>query len=179
MGFESGRYGETWGDGMLFGNTPMAPGHTNFYAALWASESDRGGLNDLRRRFAGWREPIPAILAEVCEENVLRNPIFDLDPPLRSFVSGSVALLGDAAHAMTPHAGRGACEAIVDATALVRLLQAGEDIRRALAAYDRHRRRPTQRIATRSRRIGRVSQARGAPAAARDALVSVAGVLVR
>jgi 2-polyprenyl-6-methoxyphenol hydroxylase-like FAD-dependent oxidoreductase len=51
--------------------------------------------------------------------DVLRNPIHDLDPPLRSFVTDRVALLGDAAHAMTPNLGRGACEAISDALSIV------------------------------------------------------------
>lgn len=178
VGFESGAYGETWGDGALFGNTPMEGGRTNFYAAFPAPEDDATTLAELRTRYAGWRAPIPEILAAADDADVLHNPIFDLHPPLRSFVTARVALLGDAAHAMTPHAGRGACEAILDATALTRHLDRTADVRSALHAYDRERRRPAQRVAARSWRVGRISHARAA-APVRNALVRAAGLVVR
>ncbi len=52
-----------------------------------------------------------------------------LYPALPSFVSadasaGHVVLVGDAAHAMTPNLGQGACTAILDADALTRALAA-------------------------------------------------------
>jgi 2-polyprenyl-6-methoxyphenol hydroxylase-like FAD-dependent oxidoreductase len=177
--FESGGYGETWGDGALFGNTPIEAGRTNFYAAVRAPEDDRAGAAELRKRFAGWRTPIPQILDAVHDDELLHNPIYDLHPPLGSFVSDRVALLGDAAHAMTPHAGRGACEAMLDARALVRHLTKDVDVATALRHYDRDRRRPAQRSAARSWRLGRVAHARGASAALRNAAARAAGLLVR
>ncbi|HEU5266162.1 MAG TPA: FAD-dependent monooxygenase [Jatrophihabitans sp.] len=177
--FESGGYGETWADGAIFGNTPMAPGKTNFYAALRAPEDGVATFTELRGRYAGWRGPIPRILTAASEDDVLRNPIYDLHPPLRSFVTDRVALLGDAAHAMTPHLGRGACEAISDADSLVARLTEAAQVATALRAYDRQRRKPAQRIARRSWQMMRVSHARGAPARVRDTLVRGAGLVVR
>jgi 2-polyprenyl-6-methoxyphenol hydroxylase-like FAD-dependent oxidoreductase len=177
--FESGAYGETWGDGSLFGNTPMAPGRTNFYISVRAPADDPTPFTGVREHFHDWRNPIPRILDAVDLDAVLRNPIHDLHPPLRSFVTDRVALLGDAAHAMTPHLGRGACEAITDAASLVARLTEHHDVAAALRAYDGDRRAPAQRIAKRSWQTMRISQARGAPAAVRNGLVRALGVFVR
>ncbi len=177
--FESGAYGETWGAGSLFGNTPMEPGRTNFYASVRAPADDPAPFADLRVQFAGWRDPILRILDAADPAAALRNPIHDLHPPLRSFVTERVALLGDAAHAMTPHIGRGACEAITDAASLVARLTEYDDVAAALQAYDRDRRRPAQQIARRSWQTMRISQARGPGAAVRNGLVRAAGVFVR
>lgn len=67
---------------------------------------------------------------------------------------------GDAAHAMTPNLGQGACQAVQDAVVLGQLLdsRAGADVSDGLGAYDRLRRRRTQMIAQRSHRIGAVAQ---------------------
>ncbi|MFJ3990891.1 FAD-dependent monooxygenase [Streptomyces sp. NPDC090032] len=57
-----------------------------------------------------------------------------------------VALLGDAAHAMTPNLGHGACQALEDAAVLAAL--AGEpSVETALAHYDAQRRPRSQSVA--------------------------------
>jgi 2-polyprenyl-6-methoxyphenol hydroxylase-like FAD-dependent oxidoreductase len=65
-----------------------------------------------------------------------------------------VVLTGDAAHAMTPNLGQGACQALEDAVVLGNVMASGD----GLAAYDRQRRPRTQMIARRSREIGTVAQ---------------------
>ncbi len=153
---------ETWGPGQRFGITPYRDGTTNWYAAITTSAHGRrpgGELALLRDLFAGWHDPIPRILAAVAEEEVMRHDLYDVHPPLPSYVSGHAVLLGDAAHAMTPDLGRGACEALVDAATLVRCLQDTTDRTAALARYDRERRRPTQRLQAMSYRVGRLAHA--------------------
>ncbi|MFD9564208.1 FAD-dependent monooxygenase [Streptomyces sp. NPDC059994] len=96
-------------------------------------------------------DPIPQLLAAADENAVMRHGIHAL-PPLASFVTGRAALLGDAAHAMTPNLGQGANQALEDAVTLAALLDAYPDVESALSAYDRHRRPRTQLIARRSHR---------------------------
>ena len=61
-----------------------------------------------------------------------------------------VVLLGDAAHAMPPDLGQGACQAIEDAVVLAAALDSHE-LARALAEYDEERRRRVQPMAAAAR----------------------------
>ncbi len=151
--------GETWGRGERFGVVPLTDGRVYIYGAVNAPEgewSPDGEWAEVRRRFGAWHDPIPALLDAVDPEAVLRHDIYDL-PPLRTFVRHRIALLGDAAHAMTPNVGQGANQALEDAAALVALLDR-HPIETALTTYDRLRRPHTQAIVRRSRRVGAVAQ---------------------
>lgn len=161
----------TWGRGERFGFTAM-PGNRVYCFATATVPADGAGPDgeqaELRRRFGKWAEPIPALLATVPEDGVLRHDIYDL-PPLPGYAIGRVALLGDAAHAMTPDLGQGACQALEDAVVLAACLDRTPDVISALAAYDRQRRRRTQRVARRAARLGAVGQWSWPPTAmARD-----------
>jgi 2-polyprenyl-6-methoxyphenol hydroxylase-like FAD-dependent oxidoreductase len=168
--------GETWGRGERFGIAPLPDGRVYGFAVANRPAGERvsgGELADLRRRFADWHDPIPALLEAASEEAVLRSDIEEL-PPLPTYVGGGVALLGDAAHAMTPNLGQGAGQALEDAVTLAACLDAHPSTASALAAYDAERRPRTQRIARRSRRIGVIAQWSAPPAVAlRDAAMRI------
>jgi 2-polyprenyl-6-methoxyphenol hydroxylase-like FAD-dependent oxidoreductase len=130
----------------------MPDGRVYCYLMANAPEGSRCGLDELRARFAQWPDPIPALLASAGDDALLQHDTYEL-PRLGSFVSGRVALLGDAAHAMTPNLGQGACQALEDAVTLAACVdRAG--VRAGLAAYDRARRPRTQMLARRSRQVG-------------------------
>ncbi|GAA1554792.1 FAD-dependent monooxygenase [Kribbella sancticallisti] len=150
--------GETWGRGQRFGFAKLIDGRYYWYATANREAGLASDAGEVARRFGDWHDPIPALLAGTPPEYVLRNDIYDLPLPLVPFVSGRVVLLGDAAHAMTPNLGRGACSAIEDAGALARHLRATEDLATALAAYDAERRPVTAKLVKRSRAIGRLGQ---------------------
>ncbi|MGW6704948.1 FAD-dependent monooxygenase, partial [Streptomyces sp. NPDC054956] len=104
-----------------------------------------------------WHDPIPALLDRIDPAAVLHHEFYELAAPLPRFHDGRVALLGDAAHAMTPNMGQGGCQAIEDAVVAAHLLDS-DDVRAALAAYTTARLRRTTRISRRSRRLGELAQ---------------------
>ncbi|NKZ02365.1 FAD-dependent monooxygenase [Actinomadura latina] len=160
--------GESWGRGERMGLVPLPGGRIYMFGVANTPAGERspdGELAELRRRFAGWHDPIPALLDRADENAVLRTDLYEL-PPLKSFVSGRVALLGDAAHAMTPNLGQGACQALEDAVTLAAVLDRHPTVEAALAAYDRERRPRSQMIARRSHRVGAVAQWSSRPAVA-------------
>ncbi|KAI8315092.1 FAD-dependent monooxygenase azaH [Colletotrichum sp. SAR11_59] len=93
-------------------------------------------------------------------KSVDRWGLFDLgDHPVPTFSRGRICLIGDAAHASTPHQGAGAGLCIEDAATLASLLaddrvEGRDDISAAFAAYDQCRRDRGHRLVEGSRRIG-------------------------
>ncbi|MET8086421.1 FAD-dependent oxidoreductase [Micromonospora sp. NPDC005237] len=151
----------TWGPAAEFGMVPLGEGQVYWDAALNAPPGGHAPdeLAAVRDHFGAWHEPIPALLAATPPGVVLRNDIHHLATALPSYVRGRVALLGDAAHAMTPNLGQGAGQAIEDAVVLGAACSGGaEGLPAALAAYDEQRRPRSQAIARASLRAGRYGQ---------------------
>ena len=87
-------------------------------------------------------------------------------PATTTFYRGRLALIGDAAHASTPHQGAGAGSAFEDSLILSRLLadnsvQNAGDIEKAFEAYDSIRRPRTLRVVNTSRDNGATCMMRG------------------
>jgi 2-polyprenyl-6-methoxyphenol hydroxylase-like FAD-dependent oxidoreductase len=151
--------GVSLGPGAEFGMIRVGGGRVYWYGVVSAPAMPQGAAPrepadewaSVRERFGAWHDPIPALLAATPPEAVLRHDIYHLATPLPSYVEGRVVLVGDAAHAMTPFLGQGACQALEDAVVLGRL--AGD-----LAEYDRQRRPRTQQVARASLRTGRLGQ---------------------
>ncbi|MGH2805971.1 MAG: FAD-dependent monooxygenase [Actinomycetota bacterium] len=90
--------------------------------------------------FADALDPIPALIEATPPNQIVRNRLFEL-PFRNTWGRGRITLLGDAAHAMLPNMGQGACTAIEDAVVLAARLEAATGIEDALRSYERDRRR--------------------------------------
>ncbi len=169
---------ETWDAGALFGVTPRDGDLTNFFAAVRIEPgSPDGGISFLRSRFGEWHPEVGDVLDRLDPDALLHHDLYS-SPALPSYVSGRVALIGDAAHAMAPNLGRGACEAIVDAAALGRAVAEGPDIPTALRRYNRSRRLRTRMLVHGSAVAARVATT-GHGRRIRDALLGTASTIGR
>lgn len=112
---------------------------------------------EMLANFHGWSEPVKNIL-RLIEKPVLWA-LFDHLPAATYHRKGKICLLGDSAHASTPHHGAGAGMAVEDALILSRLLASIGNVRElesAFAAYDVVRRPRSQRLVASSRKTGSV-----------------------
>ncbi|MGW5869178.1 FAD-dependent monooxygenase [Streptomyces sp. NPDC055239] len=150
----------TWGRGAEFGHIAFLDGRAEWHAVLSLPAGTRFAdpLTELRRRFHTWHGPIPALLDATRPEAVLHHEVNELRTPLPSYAVGRIALLGDAAHAMTPNLGQGACQALEDAVTLAAALGAESTVEAALARYDAERRPRSQAVAGAARQAGRMGQ---------------------
>lgn len=126
----------------------------------------------LRRRFGTWHAPIPQIIDATPPEDLIVNRIFYRSPPKRMH-RGPILLVGDAAHAMTPDLGQGACQGIEDAAVLGVCAQSYPDDSPAdlFARFERVRLRRVRGIVRDSHAIGRLATVSNRPGArTRDAL---------
>jgi 2-polyprenyl-6-methoxyphenol hydroxylase-like FAD-dependent oxidoreductase len=150
----------TWGRGCEFGHMAFADGRAEWHAVLNSPPGVRHGdaLAAMRRLFGQWHDPVPVLLDATRPDAVLHHDIHELATPLPSFTAGRIALLGDAAHAMTPNLGQGACQALEDAVVLAAALTTETTVASALARYDRERRPRSQSVARAARQAGRMGQ---------------------
>ncbi len=152
---------EVWmGPGRHFLTFPVRGGAViNFVGFVPADDEMReswtapGSPAQLRAEFDSWDARLLALLDNVHVTN--RWGLYDREP-LETWHRGRVCLLGDAAHAMLPHVGQGANQAIEDAVVLAELLAraAPSDVTKALAEYERVRLPRTAAVQRGSRQNG-------------------------
>jgi 2-heptyl-3-hydroxy-4(1H)-quinolone synthase len=157
---------EFLGRGQRVGLVPIGDGHLYVWTTFnspqegraWALESVEalrsrfGELTDARvRRAFGALESIESVVCTDIEE--VRQP---------DWARGRVALLGDAAHALTPNMGQGAGMAMEDAAVLAeelaRAARGETAVEEALTSYVARRRHRVEAIVRLSRQIGEEGQ---------------------
>jgi 2-polyprenyl-6-methoxyphenol hydroxylase-like FAD-dependent oxidoreductase len=159
------RFSESWGPGSRFGIVPLGPRRAYWFAV---ADAPAGQIDPpdprpmLHARFAAWHAPIDRLIAATDPAHIYRTDIVDR-PPIDSWVHDRVALLGDAAHPMTPNLGQGGGQAIEDAVVLADALVREPTVAGALGRYESQRLRRANRFVVRSQRLGQLAHVHGAP----------------
>jgi salicylate hydroxylase len=140
--------------------------------AFARGEADWGGPEELDAVFAGACEPVRRGLASLWRDR--RWPMYDR-LPIGTWVSGRLALTGDAAHPMLQYLAQGACQAIEDAhclsTEVAKTAVDGTvDWDTALATYQELRTARTAQVQTTARVWGDIWHVDGIARLLRNAL---------
>lgn len=153
---------ETWGSRGRFGIVPLIDNRVYWFACKNKSAGDLRmnsyGSGEILQIFKGYHEPIEKVIRNTRDENIIPGEIFDLKP-IRKFVFGNLVLIGDAAHAMTPNMGQGACQAIEDAVVLAGCLQRESSAEEAFNKFEKIRLKRTHKIVKQSFKTGKIAQA--------------------
>ena len=111
-------------------------------------------IDEFVHNFEGFRYDwldVPEMLRKA--DIAYENPMIDRDP-IPTWVDGSVALMGDAAHAMYPTGSNGASQAIIDARVMGAAMVKQGVTRDALSAYDAKLCGPVSELILRNRGAG-------------------------
>ncbi|KIM88945.1 hypothetical protein PILCRDRAFT_245641 [Piloderma croceum F 1598] len=120
---------------------------------------------DLLDEFSGWGSDVMALLG--CIQKPSKWSLHAVYPPLETYVSGNIALIGDSAHAMLPHLGAGVGEGFEDVLVLCRLLSEPQtnasNVASVLQAYDNVRRPRANMVQQASTIAGDIYEGYGKP----------------
>ncbi|MGC9670737.1 FAD-dependent oxidoreductase [Planosporangium sp. 12N6] len=123
-------------NGLSFDITALCPDGT------WSPQVTK---DELLATVEGFDERIVNIARDLDMDAVNIRAVYDIDP-VDTWHTDSVALLGDAAHAMLHHQGQGANSAIMDAGALADALRDADSVPEALASYQATRKPVTDEL---------------------------------
>jgi salicylate hydroxylase len=148
------------GDGKHFMVYPVRSGQLLNYVGFVPTEDETveswsaiGDRDELASSFEGWDPRVVGLLEKV--DTCFWWGLYDRWP-LGSWTNGRLALLGDAAHAMLPHLGQGANQAIEDGLALAVFLegQSSAEVADVLRHYEAFRRERTDVVQAEARNNG-------------------------
>lgn len=169
------------GEGKHFMAFPVRGGQLLNFVGFVPSEypaqeswSGLGDVEDLVSAFSGW-DPLITELIEQIDQPFWWG-LFDREP-LERWTTGHLALIGDAAHAMLPHLGQGANQAIEDGFALGAILaqRDSQSIAEALRQYEALRHPRATKVQLGARANGRRYDSQYEDLAQRDAEIAEAG----
>lgn len=135
-------------DGLMWWSTQPSRG---IDAATFRAMSQHQLRQHLREFHAGWHDPIGRIINAA--ENIIVTDTLDV-ATLPTWSRKRTLLIGDAAHATSPHAGQGASLALEDAMRLGRLMADRQELSLTFQNFEAERRPRAEKIVALARRNG-------------------------
>lgn len=128
------------GDGKRVSLMPMGRGLHYFFfdvpLALGTENDPAKYKAELARHFDGWAGPVQELISIMDPSTIARVEIHDIKP-IDRLIDQGVALIGDAAHAMSPDLGQGGVQAIEDGWVLAQCLKSNpHSLEAALKDYN-------------------------------------------
>lgn len=146
---------EAWGSGKRFGFVHIGKQKVYWYALINLKNKNIEDIQ-LTDIFRDFHNDVLKIIEATSQSQIIVNEMTDLKPIFK-WQKKNVGLIGDAAHATTPNLGQGACQAIEDAYAFVKLLDAGFSIDETFKHYEKIRLNKAHFIVNTSWRIGKMA----------------------
>jgi 2-polyprenyl-6-methoxyphenol hydroxylase-like FAD-dependent oxidoreductase len=152
----------TFGKAAFFGYIGKQDGEVWWFSNVsWPKEPSREELKAINDE--DWQQrvlalhgddpaPIPQIIRSL-KGGLGKWPIYDM-PPLPTWHKGPICLIGDAAHATSPHAGQGASLAMEDAVVLAKCLRDIPNLELAFSTFQAMRKERVEQIVEQARRTG-------------------------
>ncbi len=156
---------EVWGRGKRFGIIPLS-GKRVYWFAMENSDPDDEVMmnyhrNDFQQSFDDFPPEVQRVISHIGEpHDIIWGDIEEVKPP-KTLVFGRVALIGDAAHAMTPNLGQGGGIAIEDAVVIAKCLTDSPSVEEALDRYEAKRLTRVMQMVKRSENLGKIAQWEG------------------
>jgi len=147
---------EMWGQGARVGLVPLTKGRLYVYLTLntLPNQPKQDTLTNLFAQFGSFAQV--ALRCYTPDIPLLHHDLMALSKPV--WYNQRVALVGDAAHAITPNMGQGAAQAIESAWVLGQMLIQHSDGPTALAYYRQAREKRVNLVRNRSQQIGTMAQ---------------------
>ncbi|WP_280454684.1 FAD-dependent oxidoreductase [Nocardia brasiliensis] len=131
-------------DHLRGGYTRVAEGETMWFIGQFDAPARTGGKREHTLRLArhlardGWHDELLRMIAATPEDDILENQVV-IVPTLPRWTGARVALIGDAAHGLSPHVAAGGTLGIEDVSVLRAALASAPTLRAALEDYERLR----------------------------------------
>ncbi len=147
---------EAWGKSERFGFVQISQNKVYWYALKsFKKNKEEFNINKIEDYFSTYNTVIKGIISSTEKEQINTAEISDLKPT-SIWYKENICLIGDAAHAMTPNLGQGACQAIEDAFVLSECLGKYETTR-AFEEYQKLRLPKAHQVVKTSWLIGKIA----------------------
>ncbi len=134
---------------MWWSNIPESREISREQLRLIGTEEIRKELLNLHQN---WHSPIETIIQQ--SRSIFKSNIYEMDR-LPNWCRNRVVLIGDAAHAISPHAGQGASVALEDSMYLAKLMKDSNlPIERIFQLFEAHRKKRAEKMIKTARRNG-------------------------